>query len=105
MNPQLADLVLRLLCKGAVLVTLPPYGFDKLSLGTRCALLTLFDVLPLQIQGIASPYRLRLSILGLLGMRGQCLNSFVDVALAAGRGMIFGKKYNNRASLDGLQVV
>jgi len=61
-------------------------------------------VLDLQIQEIASRCRLRPSILGLLGMRGQSLNSSVDVGLAAGRGMMSGKKYNNKASADGLQV-
>jgi hypothetical protein len=61
-----------------------------------------FHVLDLQIQEIASHCMLRLSILGSLGMRGQSLNSSVDVGLAAGRGMMSGKKYNNKASSDGL---
>lgn len=111
MNPQLADLLLRLLCKGAFSVAFSPYDSDNLVfakfLSKTFSVLTdvlapSFHVLDLQIQGIASRCRLRLSILGLLVMRVQSLNSSVDVGLAAGRGMMSAKKYNNKASSDGL---
>ncbi|TVU41848.1 hypothetical protein EJB05_15403 [Eragrostis curvula] len=49
-----------------------------------------------KIQEIVSPYKLQLSTHGWLGIRGQSQNTSVDVALAAGREMIFGKKYNSR---------
>ncbi|PWZ38313.1 Serine/threonine-protein kinase GRIK2 [Zea mays] len=61
-----------------------------------------YDKVRRNIQEIASHCVLRLSILGSLGMRGQSLNSSVDVGLAAGRGMMSGKKFNNKASSDGL---
>ncbi|TVU41873.1 hypothetical protein EJB05_15430 [Eragrostis curvula] len=64
---------------------------------TRTPTLLIFsESFSAKIQEIVSPYKLQLSTHGWLGIRGQSQNTSVDVALAAGREMIFGKKYNSR---------